>query len=66
MRCVVQRVSEASVSVNGETVGATRRRVDLLRDSFELEIKDDEDVPFFVALIIAIDNMRDKSQGQSN
>ena len=47
---------------NGETVGAIKRNMDFMRDSFVLEINDNEDVAFFVALVIAIDNIRDKDR----
>jgi len=47
---------------NGDIVGAVRRNLDLLRDSFMLEINDNEDVAFFVALVIAMDNIRDNDR----
>ena len=47
---------------NGDCIGAVTRKFDFFRDSFELEINDNEDVPFFVALVIDIDNIRDKDR----
>ena len=47
---------------NGKKIGETKRNIDVLRDSFTLEIDDGEDIPFFVALVIAIDNIRDNSK----
>lgn len=44
---------------NGEVVGTIRRKVDMWVDSFELEA-DEQDIPFCVALVIAIDNIVDK------
>lgn len=44
---------------NGEVVGTIRRKVDLFVDSFELD-GDEQDMPFLVALVIAIDNIVDK------
>lgn len=50
---------------NGECVGYVARNIDLFRDAFTLEIKDTEDIPFFVALVIAIDNIRDKDRTEN-
>lgn len=47
---------------NGEVIGKMSYQITVVRDAFELEINDKEDVPFFVALVIAIDNMRDKDR----
>lgn len=44
---------------NGEVVGTIRRQVAIIADSFELEANE-EDMPFLVALVIAIDNITDK------
>ena len=44
---------------NGEVVGTIRRQINLIADSFELDAND-EDLPFLVALVIAIDNITDK------
>ena len=44
---------------NGEVVGTIRRQVTIIADSFELEASE-EDMPFLVALVIAIDNITDK------
>ena len=45
---------------NGEVVGTIRRQVTIIADSFELEASE-EDMPFLVALVIAIDNITDKT-----
>lgn len=50
---------------NGECIGSVARSYDFLRDSFELEIDDKEDIAFYVALVIALDNIRDKDRNQS-
>lgn len=50
---------------NGELIGTTTRNFDLWRDSFTLDIKDDEDIPFYIALVIALDNIRDKDRNSS-
>lgn len=50
---------------NGVCVGSVSRNIDLFRDAFTLEINDDEDVPLFVAIVIAIDNIRDKDRNQA-
>ena len=51
---------------NGECVGYITRNLTLVRDAFTLEINDNEDIPFFVALVIAIDNVRDKDRTDRN
>ncbi len=45
---------------NGEPVGTITRRIDIT-DHFQLEANDD-DLPFMVALVIAMDNIKDKKQ----
>ena len=47
------------ISLNGEEVGHISRKISL-RDSFVLDLKDGLDLPFFVALTIAIDNITDR------
>ena len=47
---------------NGECVGYVTRNITFVRDSFTLEINDNEDIAFFVALVIAIDNIKDKDR----
>ena len=49
------------ITLNGEEVGHISRKISL-RDSFVLDIKDGYDVAFFVALVIAIDNITDQRQ----
>ena len=44
---------------NGEVIGTIRRKLDMWVDSFELEA-DEKDIPFLIALVIAIDNIVDK------
>ena len=44
---------------NGEVVGTIRRNINFIVDSFQLEAKE-EDMPFMIALVIAIDNITDK------
>lgn len=44
---------------NGEVVGTIKRKVDFFVDSFELD-GDEQDMPFLIALVIAIDNIVDK------
>lgn len=44
---------------NGEVVGTIRRQITFITDAFELEANE-EDIPFLVALVIAIDNITDK------
>ena len=49
------------VMVNGTEVGHVARKISL-RDSFVLDIQDGFDYYFFVALVIAIDNITDRRE----
>ena len=44
---------------NGQCIGALRIEVTIVADAFTLEA-DPADIPFLIALVIAIDNIRDK------
>lgn len=44
---------------NGEVIGTIRRQIAVFKDAFELEANE-EDIPFLIALVIAIDNITDK------
>lgn len=46
---------------NGEVIGTIRRQITFIADGFELEANE-EDMPFLVALVIAIDNITDKKR----
>lgn len=48
-----------TVSRNGKKVASVYKPLNLLRDKFQLDIAESEDPAFFVALIIAIDNILD-------
>ena len=50
---------------DGKEIGHVARKISL-RDSFVLDINDDEDYYFFVALVIAIDNISDQRQQDSS
>lgn len=52
------------ISLSGKEIGHIARKISL-RDSFVLNIDDDVDIPFFVALVIAIDNITDEKQAES-
>lgn len=49
----------SQITRNGEVIGTIRRQINFITDAFELEGKE-EDMPFLVALVIAIDNIVDK------
>ncbi len=49
----------AQILRNGEPVGTIRRQLTFIADAFELEAAE-EDLPFLIALVIAIDNICDK------
>ena len=53
------------ITVDGKEVGHVSRRFSL-RDSFVLDLDDDQDPMFFVALLIAIDNITDERQNNSS
>ena len=50
-----------SLVKNGEKIGTVTTNIASLADNFQLEINDTEDAGFVVALIIAIDNVRDNA-----
>ena len=50
------------ISLNNKEIGHVSRKVSL-RDSFVLDLDDNQDAKFFVALIIAIDNITDEMSG---
>ncbi|MBO5046352.1 MAG: LURP-one-related family protein [Clostridia bacterium] len=56
-----------SVYKNGELMGEWARTLsgaDFFRDSFRVSVEDEKDAAFFVALIIGVDNIRDKRTGR--
>jgi uncharacterized protein YxjI len=54
------------ILLDGKEIGHVARRISL-RDSFVLTIDDNvEDIPFFVSLVIAIDNITDQRRSESN
>lgn len=44
---------------NGEVIGTIRRQITFILDAFELDANE-EDLPFLIALVIAIDNITDR------
>jgi len=44
---------------NGQPVATINREITLIRDAFSLEA-DEKDIPFYTALVIAFDNIKDK------
>ena len=53
------------ISVDGKEIGHISRKISL-RDSFVLDIDDNVDIPFYVALVIAIDNITDRRRDESS
>ena len=47
------------ITLNGKEIGHIARRISL-RDSYVLSLDDDQEIAFFVALCIAIDNITDQ------
>ena len=58
-------LSGMEVTRNGEYIGTITRKFWTLRDYFELDVPDGQDPTFMIALTIAIDNVHDKSRGQT-
>lgn len=54
---------EMRINRNGQEIGTLRRNITLIADSFELE-GDEKDIPFLVALVIAIDNINDRTRNR--
>ena len=46
---------------NGEVIGTIRRQITFINDAFELEANE-QDMPFLIALVIAIYNITDKKR----
>ena len=53
------------IILNGKEVGHISRKISL-RDSFVLTLDDDQDLAFFVAFVIAIDNITDRRQNNAS
>lgn len=54
---------QSTIMKNGEVMGTINREFTIVRDSFCLEGAE-EDIPFLIALVIAIDNIQDKIRGR--
>ena len=52
-----------SVLRDGTEIGKISRNFDMFKDSFTVEA-DEENMPFMIALVIAIDNMQDKVRNE--
>ncbi|MCH5152330.1 MAG: LURP-one-related family protein [Clostridiales bacterium] len=59
-------LSGMQVSRNGVYIGTVTKEFWALRDYFVLDVLDGQDPTFLIALVIAIDNIQDKSQGQAS
>lgn len=44
---------------SGNVIGTVRRQITFIADAFELEA-DERDIPFLIALVVALDNIHDK------
>ena len=51
----------STILKNGEPIGTIRRKLTFINDAFELEANE-QDMPFLIALVIAIDNITDKKR----
>ena len=53
------------IKLNGKEIGHVSRKISL-RDSFVLTLDDDQDLAFFVAFVIAIDNITDQRNAEAS
>ena len=53
------------ISLNGKEIGHISRKISL-RDSFVLSLDDDQPLDFFVAFVIAIDNITDQRSSEAS
>lgn len=53
------------IILNGKEIGHVSRKISL-RDSFVLSVEDDQDLPFFIAFVIAIDNITDQRRREAS
>lgn len=51
--------TNSQILKNGEVIGSINRQLTIINDAFELEANE-EDIPFLIALTIALDNITDK------
>lgn len=56
---------DCRIMKNGKAVATITRDLNFVRDAFTLEAEE-KDIPFFAALTIAFDNMKDKLQNEKN
>lgn len=56
---------DLTVTRDGVEIGKIRRNFDLFKDAFTVEA-DEENMPFMIALVIAIDNIQDKASSQNS
>lgn len=55
---------ESKIIRNGEVIGTLRRDINIIADHFTMEANE-QDIPFLIALVIAIDNISDKKSRQT-
>lgn len=53
------------IYLDGQEVGHISRKISL-RDSFVLDVRDDQELAFYVALVIAIDNITDQRRDEAS
>lgn len=56
--------NESRILKNGTPIGTLKRDINLIADHFTLEANE-EDIPFLIALVIAVDNISDKKSRQT-
>jgi len=54
-----------AIKLNGKEIGHISRKISL-RDSFVLTLDDDQDLAFFVAFVIAVDNITDQRSADAS
>lgn len=68
IRVVSDQIGSFSLTIlmGGKEIGKIKRPILTMTDTYEVDFEDEEDAPFLVALIIAMDNIFDRQRRKSN
>ena len=56
---------ELTINKNGQKIGTLTKNFTIVRDSYTLDIENEDEAPLFVALTIAVDNILDKRRSEA-
>ena len=56
---------ELSINKNGKKIGTLTKNFTIVRDSYTLDIENEDEAPLFVALTIAVDNILDSRRKET-